>query len=85
MQGFQVLNGEHLGTILVSQDGYSLTVLKSNHLPTGSSFGTEYLAISQFKTVPVIGSDTSRVLNDVELENSMQRPELHPLLTIKLG
>ena len=85
MQGFQVINGDHVGTILISEDGISLTVLKSNHLPVGASFGTDYLATSQFKTVPVTGSDTSKILNEKELDLSMDRPELHPLLSVRLG
>lgn len=85
MQGFQVINGEHVGTILVSDDNQTLTVLKSNQLLKGLRFGTDYLAMNQFKTIPITGSDLSLILNEGEVENTMLEPERFPMLTLKLG
>lgn len=85
MQGFQVINGEHVGTILVSDDNQTLTVLKSNQLLKGLKFGTDYLAMNQFKTIPITGSDLSLILNEGEVENTMLEPERFPMLTLKLG
>ena len=85
MQGFQVINGEHTGTVLVSEDNMTLTVLKSNNLIKGMRFGTDYLALNQFKTVPVTGSDLDNILNEDDLEQTMFEPEKYPMLTVRLG
>ena len=85
MQGFQVINGEHTGTVLVSEDNMSLTVLKSNNLIKGMRFGTDYLALNQFKTVPVSGKNLDVILNEEDIDQTMFEPEKFPMLTIRLG
>ena len=85
MQGFQVINGEHKGTILISEDSNTLSVFMSDQLGTGTMFGTDYLAVNQFKTVPITGSNTHIVRNLVEVLESMKNPDKFPMLTLKLG